>query len=177
MPFIKDTTRGLTAQRLRGLLSYDSDTGEFRWLLYHGSRACAGMIAGSLSPRGYRRIKLMGHQYGAHRLAWLHVHGRWPADQIDHINGDRADNCIANLREATHIENLRHRGGAPRNSKTGARCVWATGNRFRAHVRINGHKSYLGYFDTIGEADAAAVAARKHVYGEFAGIKKKENQA
>src|SRR5690606_5927947 len=94
----------LTAARLRELLHYDPETGIFIWLpkpqsAFSKSRhhkaaytRYAGKVAGSLKKRGYCYIKIDGVMYGAHRLAWLYVHGCWPLNQIDHMNRQRADN-------------------------------------------------------------------------------------
>lgn len=90
----------LTLERVKELLHYDQETGLFYWNAKRGR--CAKLsVAGSWNSYGYRRIKVDGRGYPAHRLAWLHVHGRWPQGEIDHINGIKHDNRIANLCEAT----------------------------------------------------------------------------
>jgi hypothetical protein len=91
----------LAAERLRERLRYDGGTGVFTRRVGSG-HARAGEIAGSVHSTGYVRIGIDGGKYTAHRLAWLYVHGVWPSDQIDHINRNRSDNRIANLRERRH---------------------------------------------------------------------------
>ena len=90
----------LTAERVRYLLSYDADTGVFVWRVGRGGTR-AWSVAGTLHPNGYVYIKIDGRLYLAHRLAWLYTHGAWPADQLDHRDGNKSNNCISNLREAT----------------------------------------------------------------------------
>lgn len=98
----------LTAERLRELLTYDPETGEFRWRYTRGCRA-RGQIAGTVTCLGYLTIAIDGRKYKAHRLAWLHVHGEWPYPEIDHINRIKLDNRLVNLRRATRAENNANR--------------------------------------------------------------------
>lgn len=92
----------LTADRLREVLAYDAQTGAFTWRVTQSNRAKAGNTAGSLHRQdGYVYIRVDGVLHKAHRLAWLHVHGAWPTAGVDHVNGDRGQNGIANLREST----------------------------------------------------------------------------
>ena len=99
----------LTAEMLRSLLSYDPETGEFRWRISRG-RVSVGDIAGSHPNRvGYLRIMLGDVEYRAHRLAWLYIYGKWPELVIDHIDRNKTNNRIANLRDVSHAENMRNR--------------------------------------------------------------------
>ena len=97
--------RLLTAERLREQLRYDAETGVFTRRVGSG-HARAGDMAGSVLSTGYVRIGIDGAKYTAHCLVWLYVNGVWP-DQIAHINGNRSDNRIANLRERRHRVALR----------------------------------------------------------------------
>lgn len=151
----------LTAERLRELLSYDPSTGIFRWNVSRGGPYCAGKTAGTPHCKGYVSITLLGKSYLAHRLAWLYVHGQWPEEQIDHVNGVRNQNNIDNLRKATPAEqqqNLTIR----KNNKSGyAGVSWsAKKQRWAAHIRVNKKSKYLGYFDTAEEAAGAYKKAK-----------------
>ena len=89
----------LTADRLREILSYAPNTGEFRWLLTRG-RARAGKIAGVVSVYGYRIIRVGGRDYRSARLAWLYMTGAWPLQLVDHIDLNRVNDRWSNLRAA-----------------------------------------------------------------------------
>jgi hypothetical protein len=96
--------KNLTAERLRELVDYDPETGKFTWTRNRAYKALGGTAAGYLNTNGYARITIDSVSHAAHRLAWLHVYGEWPKASIDHINRNRQDNRIANLREATQSE-------------------------------------------------------------------------
>ena len=88
----------LTAEKLRSLLNYDLITGEFTWKKQKGQKN-AGAPAGWHGRERYVQIGVDGHLYYAHRLVWLYVYGKWPLNQLDHINGNPSDNSLINLRE------------------------------------------------------------------------------
>ena len=88
-------------------------------------------MAGSVHSTGYVRIGVDGGKYTAHCLAWLYTHGVWPSDQIDHINGNRSDNRIANLRERRHLPRPA-RQTEPRNR----RLFCFACSRTKANVRL-----------------------------------------
>jgi hypothetical protein len=159
----------LTAERLRELLSYDPETGVFTWRV-NRRRWKAGQMAGTIVEKGYIRIRVDDRLYLAHRLAVLYVTGSWPADQVDHVNGVKADNRIANIRECTPGQNARNRkrrcGGA--SDLKGA--YRASGGRWSSSITHNRRRFYLGVFDTQEEAHAAYCAAAQEHHGEFARI-------
>lgn len=148
-------------------LHYDPETGKFtRKKTAGGVRA--GATAGCIDSRGYVLIGVNGVQYQAHRLAWLYVHGHWPSDLIDHINGDTADNRLFNLREATVSQNALNRA-AMKNASSGLKGVTfhkATG-KWRSQYYRSGKQRHLGLFDTPEEAHEAYCNAAKREYGEF----------
>jgi hypothetical protein len=156
-------------ERVRELLKYDAETGIFTWKVHRASNAMPGMVAGRRERDGYRRIAVDGVWCRAHRLAWLYVHGQWPREHIDHINGIRDDNAIANLREATNAQNLCNRGRTSRN-KSGFKGVhWHGGaGQWTAQIRINGQPRHLGYFADPEAAHRAYVEAADRLHGAFA---------
>ena len=104
----------LTAEKLHSILHYDPATGQFTWKWRINGRMrpdprCLGKIAGTKNKSGYVAIGIDGKLYRAGRLAWLYFYGSWPTNTIDHINHDRTDNRICNLRDITNAENVRHR--------------------------------------------------------------------
>lgn len=160
----------LTAERLRELLSYDPQSGVFTWLVHmNNKRAHVGLRAGQHRRHGYRTINLNGRRYYEHRLAWLYVHGHWPARYLDHINGDGTDNRLANLREATPAQNSANKG-AMSNSRTGLKGVSRFRKRWTAEICVNGVKHRLGFFDTPEEAALAYAMAAPNIHGDFARI-------
>lgn len=161
--------KNLTAERLRELLTYDPETGIFTRRV-RISNCPAGMIAGTYNiSRGQRRqrIGVDGRVYKAHRLAWLYVHGKWPAEQIDHIDGNAANNRIANLREASPTQQM-HNKKTPRNNKVGFKGVTKAENKFSARIQAFGKRRRLGRFATPEEAGWAYAQAAKSYHGEFA---------
>lgn len=148
---------------LRYALSYDSATGEFLWVNPTSPRHKPGDPAGYLSSYdGYWKITLDHQGFQAHRLAGAYVHGEWPELLLDHINGDRADNRIANLRQATNSENMQNRRGSPSHSSGDLLGVsWhALRGKWRARIRVDGHQRHLGLFETQEAAHAAYLAAK-----------------
>lgn len=161
---------GLGVERLKDLLDYDPETGLFRWRRYRARGARAGDVAGSLCE-GYVNIQIDGVTYRGHRLAWLYVTGRAAENEIDHINGDRADNRLANLRTATRAENRQNLHGPYKSGASGVLGVTRRRNGRRkpwvAQIQEGKAKRHLGYFASVEEASAAYIAAKReiHPYG------------
>ncbi len=156
----------LTAARLRALLSYAPETGLFYWRERRGS-AAASSVAGVIAFDGARLIRVDGKLYRAHRLAWLHVNGQWPQNEIDHINGDPADNRFDNLRECVRAENAR-------NVRVHSDCASGLKGAYRgkrgwcSRIMVDGRDIRLGTFATKEQAGAAYDAAARKLHGEFA---------
>jgi hypothetical protein len=155
--------------RLLELLNYDPKTGVFRWRIDR-QRARAGDLAGGDNGCGYIRINIDGGLYTAHRLAWLIVTGEEPDLCLDHINGDTADNRIANLRRASFSENMANRK-VNKDSSLGIKGVQIRAHRnksYVARIQVDGRRKLIGYYNTADEAAAAYAAAADKYFGEFA---------
>ncbi len=141
----------VTQDTLKSLLTYNAETGWFRWNRRRGSRG-AGKLAGSPDKKGYINISLSRKLYKAHRLAWLYVYGEWPNGEIDHINWVKNDNRICNLRAVTRGENMQ-------NTQRADKGVSLKGKVWRARITINKRQIFLGYFPDRDSALAARKAA------------------
>lgn len=159
----------VSRERVLELLDYDPETGIFTWRVRR-SGVKFGSHAGRSSSSGYREIRIDGRRYSAHRLVWLVVHGTWPHDQIDHINGIRDDNRANNLREATRTENQRNSKIRVDNTIGYKGVTYHKASRkFRAQCQDhNGIRMHLGLFSTVLEAAKAYDAFARTTYGEFA---------
>jgi len=149
----------LPAERLRRLMHYNEETGVFTWYESR-SRTKAGAVAGSVNTDGYLAICIDKSVYLAHRLAWLYVYDEWPDTAIDHRNGTRTDNCIANLRQVTLSQNQQNsKRSAANTSGTKGVSQVASSRNWKAQIEVDGVRTVLGSFKTKAEAVAARHAA------------------
>ena len=127
-----------------------------------------GMVAGCRDVLGYWRIGISGRREYAHRLIWLWHHGEMPK-VIDHINNDKGDNRIENLRVCTRSQNQMNVPLLNCNTSGIKGVGWAKHmNKWRAFVGILGRSKHIGYYDTKEEAAEAAKAVRLQLHKEFA---------
>lgn len=151
----------LTQERLKELLDYDPETGVFTWKVYRGGRIKKGENAGWFNDEKYKHIKIDGKQYKAHRLAWLYVYGQLPVKDIDHINRDRADNRIRNLREVSNQQNSWNQRVGKNNTSGYTGVTWYKRiNKWGAYIKVNYKRIHLGFYSTPEEANAAYVRAK-----------------
>jgi len=157
----------LTQSLLKEVLHYDEATGVFTWRVGRGG-VRAGSVAGSLHWSGYVLISIYGRQYAAHRLAWLYAHGELPPDHLDHINHNKSENQLSNLRPATRAQNQKNRLVNSNNTSGFRGVVWhKMSERWLARAMLNGKRPHLGLFHTAeAAADAYERFAREH-HGEF----------
>lgn len=158
--------KDITSEQLREVLRYEPDTGRFFWLKKLGPRAMPGNEAGSLNQTGYVKIKVFGVQYVRSRLAWLYVYGEWPDQFIDHVNRDRTDDRICNLRTATQGQNNRNTKIRSDNT-SGIKGVCHYHGKFMARINFRGRSIYLGLHDSIDNAKNAVKKASIQYHGEY----------
>lgn len=164
----------LTCEKLRDVLSYSPDTGDFTWTNPpRPSKVRAGDVAGTVMTDGYKSITIDRKMHKAHRLAWLYMTGEWPEKRMDHINRNRGDNRWTNLRPATYSQNTANRTNhnkyGLKGVSTNVRCktkpyraqieVWESGKR---------RSISLGTFRTPQEAHERYMAALRERHPEYA---------
>lgn len=155
----------LTAEWLREHMVYVPETGTFMWKV-RGRGRTVGKVLGKPGALGYVQIKVNNTVYYAHRLAWLYVHGEWPAGLLDHKDSVKTNNAIANLRPATSAQNSARRKTVRKLAPS--RGVFPHGPGFVARIHTGGKRHYLGYFSTAAAAKSAYEAKAKEIHGEFA---------
>ena len=155
----------LTAEQARELLHYDPETGVFTWRVAKG-RKSKGMLAGCINHYGYIQIGIDGTRYKAHRIAFLITNGSWPSEHIDHINGIRDDNRIANLREASQSINMQNLLRPMEGNTSGflGVCWDKEKQSFLAQIRVKGKNKFLGRFADPAEAHAAYLDAKRQLH-------------
>jgi hypothetical protein len=149
---------------LREAFDYFPDTGRIVWK--PRDRNLSGVEAGHIDPSigGYRRVNFRGAFILAHRLALAIVNGEWPDDEVDHINGDRSDNRISNLRCVSKLENLKNKS-IYKNNRSGRIGVhWHKQHRkWAASIQCEGKRKMIGVFKNIEDAISAREAAESEM--------------
>lgn len=175
-------TGELTAEIARTLLRYEPETGRLFWRkrdakwFVSGARSAehkcnnwnsifAGKEAFTAKTEGYRNGRIFNRKYHAHRIIWLIAHGHFPEHHIDHQNGNRSDNRIANLREVTRQENQKNLR-LPSHNKSGicGVCWNAQRGKWLASITVNRKNKFIGHFTDKEEATAARKRAEEE-YG------------
>lgn len=155
----KSITDTITQRRVQELFKYDSEQG----ILYRKMRTGLKK-AGTLSGTGYWIIYADKKRYQAHRLIWLYVNGYLPQFDVDHIDGNRLNNCFSNLRECSRSENRQNLTATKRNT-VGILGVSSTASgKYLAQIQVDGQKHHLGTYATVGEARDAYAAAKKKLH-------------
>jgi hypothetical protein len=157
----------ITQIELKKLLDYNQDTGIFTWKVSRGKAKING-VAGTKRKDKYIQIAINKKHYLLHRLAWLYVNNNFP-EFIDHINGDKSDNRICNLRKVNSSQNM-HNSKLNIKNKSGIKGIsWNKNrNKWEARVCINYKNKFIGYFDDIKLAELLINKARIELHGNFA---------
>jgi hypothetical protein len=163
-------------------LRYEPDTGVLIWRErpashFKTARACrvwnttfAGREAGTARAT-CRAINLDGRKYKAHRIIWLLVHGSWPNDMLDHIDGNPLNNRAENLREVSNQQNQYNRGANANNTSGFKGVFWdKPAGKWRAQLYHNRKSIFLGHYATPEDAAAAYADGAKRYAREFARV-------
>lgn len=156
----------ITQELLFALFEYRQDGTLWRKIKTN-PRAPAHAPSGSPNKAGYLRTRIAGRLYYNHHLVWFWHHGAWPK-ALDHINGDKADNRLQNLRLCNQTQNMQN-AAKRKDNRTGVKGVdWRPAkNKYRARLVVSGKEMCLGHFDTLEEATKAVCVARAMYHGEF----------
>lgn len=156
----------ISHKKLKTLLDYDAVSGLFTWKSTRCGRALAGNVAGTDSGQGYTRIGVGGRFYKAHHLAWFYIHAVWPT-QIDHIDLDKSNNAISNLREANNSQNKMN-SPVYSSSTTGFKGVTKMpSGSWLVRVGHNKKRITVGTFKTLEHAVVARDIYARRLHGEF----------
>lgn len=145
---------------------FDYDGRNLLWAVKPSRCICVGDVAGSKSKSGYIVIGINKERYYAHRLIWLYIYGKFPKDQIDHINGDPSDNNIFNLRSTSQAENTKNRMISSNNTSGVMGVSWMPkAKKYQAYIDAFGKRKNLGSYSSLNEA--AKVRAEAEVKYKF----------
>ena len=169
-----------SARVLRRLIDYDPATGEMRWkqrpawlfapgkqtravkAMSYNTRHAGGLAFTAVGTHGYLTGQCLGHHLLAHRIIWALVHGQWPVQKIDHINGDKTDNRLCNLRAVDNVGNAQNMRRSKAN-RSGATGVYWSAQRdcWHAIIHTQGRTRHLGFHSSFDDAIAARKAAER----------------
>lgn len=151
--------------RLLAEICYEPETGVFT-RKSRSWNSMPGRVLGSVDRSGYARVHFHGTRFLAHRLAWFFVYGAWPSGEIDHINGVKSDNRVANLRDVSSTTNKQNQRKALKNNRTGYLGVFfqKANGLYCAQIKVNHKSRHLGYFKDPETASAAYLMAKRAIH-------------
>ena len=161
----------LDVNMLKDELGYCGESGEFFWLKRKPGRRLSGKVGFIIKKTGYHSIEVFGKGYLSHRFAWAIHYGEWPKGEIDHINGDKADNKIQNLRcvsRSGNVQNVPKRYGG--SSKYKGVSWHKRIKKWQARIRSNNIEKHLGYFDEEEKAYEVYVMYVKKYHGKYGSL-------
>lgn len=158
----------LDVKDLTEFLDYNKESGVFVWKVKTRNKNI-GDVAGNTNWRGYTSIWINGNVYYAHRIAWAICNGEWPPKDVDHINENKSDNRICNLRSASRSENMLNRSKNKNNTSgmKGVSFCKCTG-KWRAQLIANGKRVNIGRFQSKEQAMNAYLEKARELVGDFA---------
>lgn len=158
----------LSQLELQRQLSCDPLTGEFTRLVKTSWNADVGDKAGNIVANGYWQVSVNNKAYLAHRLVWFYFKGYWPKEMLDHVDGNKLNNALSNLREATRSQNMRNVRLMKTNTSGFKGVSWSNAaKKWQVRCKVLGKDNYLGLFESAEEASQAyETFASKH-HGEF----------
>jgi hypothetical protein len=157
----KSTNDRLSHEEILSIFNYDSINGSLIWKISMPPKGKKGAIAGTICKNGYITIGIKGTRYYAHRLVWVHQTGSWPSEDIDHIDGNKSNNKLENLRAGTDSQNMQNLKKAHADNISGFLGVERKRHRWMARIMVSGKRLTLGTFDTPEEAHAAYLSAKR----------------
>ena len=151
-------------KELQRRLRYDPETGKLYWRVTEGGHVIEGREAFTADNKGYKRGGFFGTPLYAHVAGWILYHGKLPEGELDHINRNKQDNRIYNLRDVPKSVNQHNSKNRVDNSTgvCGVKRRKDTG-RYEAQIQVNGKRQYLGRYQTLPEAIAAREAAEQQL--------------
>lgn len=156
----------LTQSELKRIWSYDPNTGLLTRLVKSAKRTKVGDVANCLDNNGYIVINFNYHFFRVHRLAFLYMLGKFPKNQVDHINGIPSDNRWCNLRDVTQKINKQNLHAPKKNNSSGYLGVSKSGKKWVATISIDSKTKYIGTFDCKKQAhNAYLIEKRKNHKG------------
>ena len=153
----------LSLERLRQVLRYDPETGNFYWTHRDTIKKKLGTNASIVRSHGYLNICIDSTYYYTHRLAWFYVHGEWPK-VIDHIDGDKTNNRIENLRSVSQKCNVENVLKTRKHNKSGILGAVKSKYGFYARLTSQGKQIYLGHYKTAEEAHNVYLKAKRQLH-------------